>query len=57
MLWSFLADGDTGGLALQYGTAILHMHHLFIKYRKMDCFPQDITEWSVKMNTEYNLKG
>lgn len=34
MLTTFLADSTQGGLALQYTTAILHMNHLFIKYRK-----------------------
>lgn len=35
MLWRYIFGRQhTGGLALQYSTAILHMHHLFIKYIK-----------------------
>lgn len=53
----FFGRQHTRGLALQYSTAKLHMHQLFIKYRKMDRYLQDITGWRVKLNTEHSPEG
>lgn len=57
MLGTFFGRRHMRGLALQYSTTILHMHQLFIKYRKMDCYLQDIMGWRVKLNTEHSPEG
>lgn len=41
---SIFGRKHTGGLALQYNTAILHMHHLFIKYRKLTAISKTLLD-------------